>query len=101
MPSMIFPIEDELKLKIDKFLWVNWSEVAREESLKRDIFERFIKTGTLSKEDQEFCDRIDWYPIDELEVREEYIEKLKKRIEKEPSGKSMSLKEFNKWCDSL
>ena len=101
MPSMILSIEDDLRLKIDKFLWVNWSEVAREESLKRDIFDKFIKTGTLSKEDQEFCDKINWAPIDELEVKEEYVEKLKKRIKEEPSKKSMSLKEFNKWCDSL
>ena len=45
--------------------------------MKQSIFERFIKTGELSEEDQEFCDSINWYPIDELEVREEYAEKLK------------------------
>ncbi len=45
--------------------------------MKQDIFERFIKTGELSEEDQEFCDKIDWYPIDELEVKEEYAKKLK------------------------
>jgi len=45
--------------------------------IKRGIFERFTKTGTLSEKDQEFCDSIDWYPVDELEQREEYAEKLK------------------------
>ena len=66
---------------MEHFSWVNWSEVNREELNKKRIFEEFIKTGTLSDEDQKFCDKMDWDPIDELEVKEEYIEKLKK-IEK-------------------
>jgi hypothetical protein len=68
--------------------------------MKQSIFERFIKSGELSEEDQEFCEQIDWYPIDELEVREEYAEKLKSRL-KEPVGKPITIKEFNKLCDSL
>ena len=63
--------------------------------MKKDIFERFIKTGELPEEDQEFCESIDWYPIDELEVREEYAEKLKSRL-KEPVGKPLTIEEFNK-----
>ena len=58
---------------MEHFSWVNWSEVNREELNKKRIFEEFIKTGTLSTEDQEFCDKIDWYPVDELELKEEYI----------------------------
>ena len=50
--------------------------------MKKDIFERFI-AGKLSKEDEKFCERTGWDPLDDLEVREEYIEKLK-RIEKGP-----------------
>ena len=51
--------------------------------MKQSIFERFVKTKELSEEDQEFCDKIDWYPIDELEVKEEYAEKLKRVSEGE------------------
>lgn len=45
--------------------------------MKRDIFEEFIETGELSADDQEFCDKIDWYPVDELPLKEEYVKKLK------------------------
>ena len=61
--------------------------------MKRDIFEEFIKTGELSAEDQEFCDRIDWYPVDELPLREEYVKKLK-QIEKGPHSR-MTLEELD------
>ena len=57
--------------------------IAKEELRKKEIFEEFIKTGTLSDESQKFCDKLDWYPVDELELKEEYIKKLKK-IEKGP-----------------
>ena len=68
--------------------------------MKRDIFEEFIKTGELSAEDQEFCDRIDWYPVDELPLREEYVKKLR-QIEKGPHSKAMTLEELDKWFDEL
>lgn len=100
MVSITVSLEEETTSKMEYFPWVNWSEVGREEALKKEIFERFIKTGTLSDDDQEFCDKIDWYPVDELELREEFVEELKK-ARKEPSGKSMSIEEFNKWCESL
>ena len=100
MTSLTFTLDKKLKLDMEHFPWVNWSEVNREELNKKRIFEEFIKTGTLSSEDQEFCDKIDWYPVDELEVRKEYIEKLKK-IEKGPHSKARSLAELDKWFDKL
>lgn len=68
--------------------------------LKKDIFERFVETGALSEEDQEFCDEIGWYPVDEMELKVEYADKLKSRL-KEPVGKTITIKEFNNLCDSL
>ena len=100
MASLITPIEDKFKERLDLFPWVNWSEVAREESNKRRIFEEFIKSRELSKEEEEFCEKIDWHPVDELPMKPEYVEKLKK-IDKMPSGKAMTVDEFNKWCKSL
>lgn len=100
MVSITITLEDELKAKVDKLSWVNWSEVGREDAMKKSIFEKFIKTGALSGEDQEFCDSINWDPIDELKVREEYVEKIK-GIVKGPHSKPKTLEEFNKWCDSL
>ena len=100
MASITVAFEESFKAILDSFSWINWSELAREEAFKKEIFDNFIKTGTLSDEDQEFCDSIDWYPVDELELKEEFIKELKK-ARKEPSGKSMTAKEFDKWCEDL
>ena len=100
MVSMSIPLSDSEYQKLEIFSWVNWSEVARIETSKKSIFEEFIKTGTLSEENQKFCDKIFWYPIDWLEVKDEYVEKLKKRSKK-PALNPITLEEFNKRCDSL
>lgn len=100
MVSITVPLEDEIIKGMNCFPWVNWSEVVREKLIKREIFEEFIRTGDLSKEAQKFCDNIDWYPIDELQLKEEYVEKLRSRITK-PSGKSMTVAEFKKWREEL
>ena len=94
MASLTFAIDSELKSDMSKFRWVNWSEINREELNKKRIFERFLKTGTVSNEDQKFCDEINWDPIDELEVREEYVKKIK-GIVKGPHSR-MTLKGLNK-----
>lgn len=100
MACITVPLEQAFKQRISKFPWVNWSEVGREATLKKEIFDKFIKTGELSKEDQEFCDMIEWYPVDELPLREEYVKKLKK-IEKGPHSKAMTPEELDKWFEEL
>ncbi|MBU0757641.1 MAG: hypothetical protein KKF44_06230 [Nanoarchaeota archaeon] len=94
MVSVIAPLESGLKQRLDKFPWVNWSEVARFEVNKRRIFEEYLKSRKLSQEDQDFCDEIDWHPVDELELKEEFVEKLKKLAQK-PHVK-MDLKKLDK-----
>ena len=83
MVSVSIAVEESFKAELESFPWVIWSEVASEEALKKEIFEKFIKGIELSKEDEEFCESIGWDPLDALEVREEYAEKLKK-LEKGP-----------------
>lgn len=100
MPSLITAMDDKFKERLDLFPWVNWSEVAREESLKRVLFEKYVRTGMLSDEEWAVCEKMDWIPGDWLPLKEEFIEKLKKAKNK-PSGKSMTVDEFNKWCESL
>ena len=100
MVSINISLADNVFAKLARFPWVNWSEVSREESLKKRIFEKFIKTGELSKKEEEFCEEIDWCPVDEMELKEEYIEELK-RIEKGPHSKPMTAEEFDKWMDEL
>jgi hypothetical protein len=94
MPSVVIPANEKLKAELKRFSWVNWSEIAREEVRKKDIFERYMKTKKISAEDAKFCEEIDWHPVDELPLREEYIKKLE-RIRKGPTRK-MTLKELHK-----
>ncbi|MFH0875602.1 MAG: hypothetical protein V1859_06705 [archaeon] len=77
MVSITLSVADEYKAELKRFSWVNWSELAREELLKKDIFEQFMKTRKLSEEDTKFCEAIDWHPVDELPLKEEYVKKLK------------------------
>ncbi len=76
MATLTLSISDFLRNELKQILWVNWSEVAREESLKKIIFERYVKTGKLSEEDWKFCDKIDWHPVDELPLKDEFVKKL-------------------------
>lgn len=62
--------------------------------LKQDIFNRYKQTGEVTDEYWEFCEKIDWHPVDELPPKKEHVEELK-RILKEQSGKKYSsAKEF-------
>jgi len=40
--------------------------IGREEVLKKEIFERYLKTDRLIDEYWEFCEKTDWHPVDEL-----------------------------------
>jgi len=87
MASITLSVQDPFKEHLKKFIWINWSEVAREETLKKIIFERYIKTKELSDKEWAFCERIDWHPVDELPFKEEYL----KKIEKIKKGKFIRL----------
>jgi hypothetical protein len=100
MVSVTFSLDNKIFSVIERFPWVNWSEVSKEKLNKKRIFEEFIKTGALSEEDQKFCDGIDWYPVDELPLKKEFVKELKK-VRKEPAGKAMTVEKFDKWCKKL
>lgn len=80
-------LSDELKKEIKDLAWVNWSEIAREETMKKLIFENYLKTGDISNEQWTFCEKIDWHPVDELPLKEEF----KKEIESRKKEKSIRL----------
>jgi len=56
------------------------------EMIKQDISKRYKETGEVTDEDWEFCEHIDWHPVDELPQKPEHIEELKRRM-KEETGK--------------
>lgn len=78
MACITITVEESLKERLSRFPWVNWSEIGREEILKRYIFEKYIKTKKITKEENDFCEKIDWHPVDELPLREEFIKEIKK-----------------------
>ena len=50
MVSMTVAVADELKLRIERFSWVNWSELSREEILRRvERDEALAKLDELTK----------------------------------------------------
>jgi len=84
MPSITLQLDDDLKSEIEHFSWINWSAIAKEEVRKKEIFERYIKTGELRGDDWEFCKRIDWHPVDELPLKKEFVKKLGKARKEKP-----------------
>ena len=100
MACITISIEKSFKERLSRFPWVNWSEIGREEILKRYIFEKYIKTGNLAKEENEFCEKIDWHPVDELPLKDEFIKKLKK-IQKNSYSKKIHSKDLDTWFEEL
>ena len=96
MACITVSVDENFKKRLDKFPWVNWSEIGREELLRRYIFENYTRTGTLTKDEKRFCEQIDWHPVDELPIKKEYIQKLNK-IRKSSHSKPMTPQELQKW----
>ena len=93
MASLTLSVSEELKNNLKTFMWVNWSEIARTEAIKKLIFNNYIKTGDITDREWEFCEKIDWHHVDELPLKEEFVQKLK-RIKKEKGIKFNSVEEL-------
>ena len=101
MANMNMSLEDEFVERLKHFSRVNWSFELREELIKKDIFERYIKSKSLSSSEQAFCDANDWHPVDELPMKEEFIKQLEEASKRKSSGKAMTIEEFKKHWESL
>jgi len=97
MASLTLSISNEFRNQLKEFLWVNWSEIAREEAMKKLIFENYIKTGSITDEEWEFCEKINWHPVDELPLKENFKKEMEKR-RKEKSIKIKSVSDIFKNC---
>jgi len=100
MACITISVEKSFKERLERFPWVNWSQIGREELLKTYIFHNFLKTGRLTKEEEKFCETIDWHPVDELPIKKEFIKQLEK-IRKGPRSKPMNATELKKWFEEL
>ena len=77
MASITLSVNEELKNQLKKFQWINWSEIAREETIKKLIFEHYLRNGDITDQEWAFCEKIDWHPVDELPLKEEHKKKWK------------------------
>ncbi len=95
MTSVTLAVPEEVKNKLKEFTWVNWSEIAREETMKKIIFENYMKTGNITDEEWKFCEKIDWHPVDELPLRGDFKKEMERR-RKEKSIRLRSIAELFK-----
>jgi len=66
MVSVTLKITDKFKAMIDKLSWINWSEIAREETLKKleeeqtlQKFRKIISKSNLTEKDaEELADKV-------------------------------------------
>ena len=68
--------------------------------MKQDISARFKQTREITEEDWEFCEQIDWHPVDELPMKESFIKELQE-AEKGPHSEPMSPDKLKRWFDEL
>ena len=95
MASLTLSVSEGLKSSLKSLQWVNWSEVAREEATKKLILENYLKTGELTDEEWNFCEKIDWHPADELPLKNEFVKEMEKR-RKEKGIKFKNMAELRK-----
>ena len=62
--------------------------------LKQDISNRYKETKEVTDEDWEFCEQIDWHPVDELPLKESFVKELE-QARNEPS-EPMTIEELDK-----
>ena len=93
MVSLTINVDDDILKYLENFSWVNWSELARQEIRKKIIFEKYMNTKEVSSEDLEFCNGIDWHPVDELPLKKSFINRMK-RVSKQ-SYKKMGMKDLD------
>jgi hypothetical protein len=100
MACITISVDKTFKERLSRFSWINWSEIGREELLKRYLFEKYMKTGELAKDEENFCESIDWHPVDELPIKKEFVKKLGE-IRKGAYSKPMKSDQLKQWFKEL
>jgi hypothetical protein len=100
MACITISVDKTFKERLSRFSWINWSEIGREELLKRYLFEKYMKTGELAKDEEKFCESIDWHPVDELPIKKEFVKKLGE-IRKGAYSKLIKPDQLKQWFKEL
>ena len=77
-PNVIIGVAVVSLLLVSRYMFKLWEYISY---ICLGFTEKYLKTGELSDEDWQFCDRIDWHPVDDLPLKEEFIDRLKKADE--------------------
>lgn len=93
MSNIVIPIQEQYKGEIKHFSWINWSDIAKVELVKKLIFSRYLKTGKISDREWGFCEKIDWHPVDWLPMKKSFVKEMEKR-RKEPGIRFNSVDEL-------
>jgi hypothetical protein len=100
MACITISVDKTFKERLSRFSWINWSEIGREELLKRYLFEKFMKTGELTKDEEKFCEQIDWHPVDDLPIKKEFVKKVSE-IRKGTYSKPIKSDQLKQWFKDL
>ncbi len=100
MACITISVDKTFKERLSRFSWINWSEIGREELFKRYLFEKYMKTGELTKDEEKFCEQIDWHPVDELPIKKEFVKKIGE-IRKSTHTKPLKPDQLKQWLKEL
>ena len=84
--NITLSVSGELEKLIKEHPEIKWTELARQGMLskaekmkKLDLLRKFIDKEPLSEADFVWMDENDWHPVDEMELKREFVAKIEKR----------------------
>ena len=87
MANLTLSIHDALKLQMERYDEVRWSEVAKKaiqskllELRKLDLLRKYMDREQFNSEDLAWMDANDWHPVDERPMRKDFARKIKARM---------------------
>lgn len=84
--NITLSVSGELEKLIRKHPEIKWTEIARQGMLseagklhKLELLRKFVDKEPISEEDFSWMDEHDWHPVDEMELRPEFVKEVQKR----------------------
>lgn len=82
--NLTLSIDKKLEKILKQNKYIKWTEIARDaikekaiEIQKKEILNKYIKKETLTKNEEEFLETIDWHPVDEFDLKPELINEIR------------------------
>ncbi len=99
MANITLSITDVLKLQMERYDEVRWSEVAKKAILQKllelrklDLLRKYMNHEPFNAEDLAWMEGNDWHPVDERPLRKAFVQRILK--EQGRPGKRMTLKQL-------